>query len=118
MRLLLSLSSPTVFFCTCFLITVPASIQPILNEQPIEGGNLNLSCNASGIPPPTVSWVNVSSGQRRNGSVLVLTNINRNEAGEYKCEASNECGNVSVSANIDVHCKLHHIVMIVLHYHG
>ena len=117
MRLLLPLSS-TVFFCTCLLITVPASIQRILNERPVEGDNLTLSCNASGTPHPTVSWVNVSSGQRTNGSVLVLTNINRNQAGEYRCEASNECGNVSESANIDVQCKLHHIVIIVVHYHG
>jgi len=41
-----------------------------------------------------------------NGSELVFTNINRSEAGEYRCEASNECGSASETATIEVQCKL------------
>ena len=66
---------------------------------------MTLSCNASGIPPPMVSWFK-ADGQRIDQSELVLTNINRSEAGEYRCEASNECGNASETATIDVQCKL------------
>jgi len=87
------------------MIAVPSSIQPIADETVTEGGNVTLYCNASGVPLPTVSWVKVSSGERFNGKELVFTNISRNEAGEYRCEASNECGNASESANIDVQCK-------------
>ena len=79
-------------------------MQPIQNETITEGGNVTLSCQASGIPPPMVSWFK-ADGQRVDGSELVLKNINRSEAGEYRCEASNECGNASETATIDVQCK-------------
>ena len=39
------------------------------------------------------------------GHVLQFLNINRSEDGEYKCEASNECGNATEMATIDVQCK-------------
>ena len=82
-----------------------SSIQPIQNQTVIEDDNVTLTCTASGIPSPTVSWIKVGSGARFNRSELVFTNIKRSEAGEYRCEASNECGNASESAGIDVQCK-------------
>ena len=82
-----------------------STIQPLLNETTIEGGKLNLSCNASGTPPPVVSWVRIGTGQRFDGHVLALTNINRSEAGDYRCEASNDCGNESKTTTIHVKCK-------------
>ena len=85
---------------------MPTSVQPIKNKTVSEGGNLSLSCLAAGTPPPMVSWVRVSSGQRIYSNELVITNISRIEAGEYRCEASNECGNASGRATIDVQCKL------------
>ena len=83
-----------------------SSIYPIQNQTVTEAGSVNLSCNATGIPSPIVSWIKVDGGERFNGSELVFTNINRNEAGEYRCEASNECGNASETARIFVQCKL------------
>ena len=74
------------------------------NERIIEGGNVTLSCQASGIPEPIVSWFK-ANGQRIDASELVLRNISRSEAGEYRCEASNECGNASGTTTIDVQCK-------------
>ena len=66
---------------------------------------MTLSCHASGTPPPMVSWISVDSHVRFNTSDLVLTNINRNESGEYRCEVSNECGNASETATVEVQCK-------------
>ena len=86
------------------IILVPSSIQAIQNKTATEGDSVTLLCNASGIPPPMVSWI-TPGGQRINQSELVLTHINRSEAGEYRCEASNECGNASETATIDVQCK-------------
>ena len=91
------------YFLICFF-AVPSSIDAIQNETVTEGGSVTLSCNASGTPTPMVSWIK-ADGQHVNGSELVLTNINRNEAGEYRCEASNECGNATKTAHIDVQCK-------------
>ena len=66
---------------------------------------MTVSCNASGTTPLMVSWIKVDGGERFNGSELVFTHINRSEAGEYRCDASNECGNVSEMATIEVQCK-------------
>ena len=84
---------------------MPSTIQPLQNKTITEGGNLNLSCNASGTLPPVVSWVRISTGQHFNVSVLQIPNINRSEARDYRCEASNECGNTSEVQDIDVQCK-------------
>ena len=84
---------------------MPSNIQPLQNKTITEDGNLNLSCNASGTPPPVVSWVRFSTGQRSDVGVLQITNISRSEAKDYRCEASNECGNTSETQNIDVLCN-------------
>ena len=52
-----------------------------------------------------MSWIKVDSHVRFSVSDLVFRNINRREAGEYRCEASNECGNASETATIKVQCK-------------
>ena len=65
---------------------------------------MTLSCQVSGVPTPTVSWIK-PGGQRHNEDTLQVTHIKRSEAGEYKCEASNECGNATKRATINVQCK-------------
>ena len=84
---------------------MPPSIEPIPDKNITDGENLTLICGSSGTPPPTVFWIKVSSGQRTNENVLQLTNISRGEAGHYRCEASNVCGNTSEALTIDVQCK-------------
>ena len=84
---------------------MPSTIQPLQNETITEGGNLSLSCNVSGSPSPVLSLVRISTGQRFDVRVLQLTNVSRSEARDYRCEASNECGNASEAQNIDVQCK-------------
>jgi len=88
-----------------YLFAVPSAIQPIQNENITEGGNLTLLCNVSGIPPPMVSWIKVGGDMITDKHELVFTNISRTQAGEYKCEASNLCGNASETATIEVQCK-------------
>ena len=88
-----------------FSFTVPSSITQITQDQNItEGVNVTLSCQVSGVPAPTVSWIK-PDGQRHNEKTLQVTHINRTQAGEYKCEARNECGNATNTATIDVQCK-------------
>ncbi|XP_068685501.1 hemicentin-1-like [Montipora foliosa] len=83
-------------------VNVSSFIMPISTGVINEGGNLNLSCPATGIPPPTVFWIKTSNGERTIGTDLVIRNISRSEAGEYRCEATNPCGNALESATIDV----------------
>ena len=80
-------------------------MQPIQNVNVTEGENVTLLCDVSGIPPPMVSWIKVGGDISINGSKLVITNISRSQAGEYKCEASNLCGNTSETATVEVQCK-------------
>ena len=51
-----------------------------------------------------VSWM-TPNVQRHDGYMLNIVNINRSQAGEYNCEASNECDNATETATIDVQCK-------------
>ena len=83
-----------------------SSIQPIEKQTVMEGDDLTVVCNASGIPAPMVTWIKVGGDMTINRSELVFTNISRTQAGEYRCEASNECGNASETARIFVQCKL------------
>ncbi|XP_068734686.1 neuronal growth regulator 1-like [Montipora capricornis] len=92
-------------------VNVPSFIQPIDDEMIIEGGNVNLTCNASGFPTPTVSWVKTSNGQLTNGTELVLTSISRDQAGEYRCEASNLCNTATELATVDVQFKPEMVVL-------
>ena len=71
----------------------------------IEGENRTLTCNVSGGPVLTVTWTEVSSRSQSSGVVRYLTNIGRKNAGEYKCEATNDCGNSSASTFLTVLCK-------------
>ena len=67
------------------------SIQAIENQTLTEGGNMALTCQVFGDPPPVVLWIK-PDGQRVTTNVLKLMNIKRSEAGQYICEATNNCG--------------------------
>ena len=86
------------------LSTVPSNIEAVQDQNVTEGDNLTLICAASGMPQPKVYWIK-PNGQSVAGNVLKIVNINRSEDGKYKCEASNECGNATEMATIDVQCK-------------
>ena len=80
-------------------------IQALMNITVIEGKNSSLTCHVSGTPMPSVSWTEVRTGDRTEGSIRSLINLSRSDAGEYKCEASNFCGNDSKSTFVIVNCK-------------
>ena len=100
-----SVMNATDFLCLILsLSTVPSNIQAIQDQNVTEGENLTLTCTASGMPQPKVSWIK-PNGQSIAGNVLKFVNMNRSEAGKYKCEASNECGYATEMATIDVQCE-------------
>ena len=99
-------------FLFLFIFSVVPSILPVENEVVIEGGNVTLTCNASGFPTPIVYWVKTSIRDRFNGTELVFTNISRSDAGEYKCVASNLCTSTEL-VEVDVLCKFIAIVFFL-----
>jgi len=86
--------------------SVAASVEQVGNKTVTEGGNLEVFCNVTaGIPDPTVMWTNTTSGEYIEGNPLNITDISRAQAGEYRCTASNTCGQASTVMNINVQCK-------------
>ena len=84
-----------------------SSIEEMQENTLIEGRSFNLSCQATGVPAPTVVWIKDSSGQKTNGNVLFFSKISFRDAGKYTCEASNPCGNASEKTTIDVKGKMY-----------
>ena len=75
---------------------------------------MTLICNASGNPSASISWtkdgsavnssrISLSSG----GKQLTITNVNRDDRGDYRCVANNSIAAVVTSdaATLDVQCK-------------
>jgi len=66
---------------------------------------VTLFCNVYGFPSPNVSWINSNNNElMKAGVTWTLPSISRNYSGEYKCIASNTCGNDSKTTVIDVQC--------------
>ena len=87
-------------------LTVPASVEPAENIDVTENENVEVNCTVTaGIPAPSVVWTKVATDKHIKGNLLNITNINRAQAGEYKCTANNTCGEVSTVMNINVQCK-------------
>ena len=92
----------------------------------IERNNITMTCEATGIPLPTIVWtfsgrvlmsdsVNTTTG---NGDVLRVTetltimNVSREHTGVYTCSANNSVGSDSSNITITVQCKLLLLCMI------
>ncbi|NXE93182.1 HMCN1 protein, partial [Menura novaehollandiae] len=71
------------------------------------GGNAMLNCEVGGDPPPTIQWskkgvgVQISNRIRQlvNGSLAIYGTVNE-DAGDYKCVASNDAGVVERSLTL------------------
>ncbi|XP_065505206.1 hemicentin-1 isoform X3 [Caloenas nicobarica] len=71
------------------------------------GGNAVLNCEVRGDPPPTIQWskkgvgVQISSRiqQLNNGSLAIYGTVNE-DAGDYKCVATNDAGAVERSLTL------------------
>jgi len=89
-----------------FIFAAPAdTVKQAENKIAVEGTDVEVYCNVTGIPDPTVIWRNVKTCEIIEGNLLNITNITRAQAGEYKCTASNTCGVDFTMVHINVHCK-------------
>ena len=84
------------------------------SEDIKEGGNVTFSCNSTANPLPTTLWTKDESPITNDSriifsvvnKVLTITNVNRNDSGEYRCVASNKLGNdTSKAAQLNVECE-------------
>ena len=81
-----------------------------------EGGNVTLSCDATGSPVLEISWTRNESPIDTNGNSSItfsedkkqlnITNVNRTDSGEYRCVAKNRVGSdTSNASTVNVQCK-------------
>ena len=84
------------------------------SEDIKEGGNVTFSCNSTANPLPTTLWTKDESPITNDSriifsvvnKVLTITNVNRNDSGEYRCVASNKLGNdTSKATQLNVECE-------------
>ena len=89
-----------------FFTAPVAIVKQAENIIAVEGDNVEVYCNVTGIPDPTVIWTNVDTSEIFEGNLLNITNITwRLQAGDYRCTANNTCGEESTMASIKVLCK-------------
>ena len=84
------------------------------NVTPEEGLLMTLFCNATGNPPPTLSWTKDGSPLTNTQGIILsgdnetlyIAKVNRSESGNYRCVARNSLGDdISNAAKVDVQCK-------------
>ena len=93
----------------------PPAVEQVLKIIIEEGEHVTKECKVTaGTPSPTVFWKNVDTSEVICGKLLNITNIRRNQSGEYKCFANNTCGSDSSMMFIDVQCKNQHITSLFI----
>ena len=91
---------------TVVYFQVSASVTSVNTTNFVEGENVILFCNVSGVPNPSVSWIDVTSMETvNNDDIWRLPNISRNNHGMYKCRANNTCNVDNKMVDIVVQCK-------------
>lgn len=80
------------------------------NQTVPEGKRTNISCKATGVPKPTLSWIfndgdlpSVADvNDTEEGSLLQLPNTTKIMEGKYKCTARNKAGAVDSISTLRV----------------
>ena len=105
------LSSPAYFSDGPNMVSITPSPQSYTLK---ETENLNqIQCTADCIPVCTMTWSGPNFPAVTT-SVLDLQNINRNQAGDYQCIASNDVSSkTSVVVNVVVKCKYYIYIYII-----
>ena len=97
-----------MFWCT-HLVSPQVNVSPLDQTIP-EGKKSNISCKATGVPKPTLTWEfndgDLPSGAIVNdtdgGSFLQLPIVAKGMEGTYTCTASNKASEATSSATLRV----------------
>ena len=94
-----------------FILVAPTAEIIPQNSRVNEGGNITLTCNASGDPFPSIHWTKVGSSEVLSKTSL-HTFVNMSRPGtpdhmiQYQCTASNGVGTPATEiASVTIHCE-------------
>ena len=85
-------------------------IPPSINSSYNEVVKVDVTCNATGKPTPTVTWFREGSSKvhstGKGSATLSFSSVSRIDAGQYRCKANNTAGtNETGALTLVVHCK-------------
>lgn len=70
--------------------------------QALPGTQISLSCPATGVPPPAISWRKENETLLQSGTELILGAVNYENEGRYTCVATNIAGSAEASSDLAV----------------
>ena len=84
-----------------------------------KGTKVDVRCNVTGVPIPTVTWLKEGSGKvhsiGKGSATLSFSSVNRSDAGQYRCKANNTAGTDETGAlSLVVHCKYKNMQDVLL----
>lgn len=84
-------------------------------QEIIEGENANIVCEGTGKPAPKFTWVKSLKKEdlgkvdrftvNEDTGVLTITNVQRDDDGQYECTASNAAGRTTANTTVKVIVK-------------
>lgn len=92
-------------------VLVPPSLDPERTSSDTvvrEGDRVDMVCNASGIPPPTIEWTRLGGAllpigkEKHLKPLLAITSIRPEDRGRYRCKVYNRIGMEQRDISIDV----------------
>ena len=119
--------------CIIFLVLPTITTPPVTQTVVLQNNSFNLTCDASGVPTPDITWwrtwsngtstqvtegpnifIMPTSDVRNATSELNIESAQPSDAGNYTCTATNVVGSVSATANVIVQgkCYFPHIYVI------
>ena len=91
--------------CLHHYFSVPVTIKPFTENITVNETNpIDLRCEASGYPAPTVTW-NKDGRQVHSGNVFRIERSSRIHSGVYICIANNTVGKAEMEIFVFVYCK-------------
>ena len=90
-------------------IVIPPQKRISLNESQ----RLQLFCNATGVPEPTIYWLKDGQILRVIGDHLSISDVTYTDRGKYTCTADNGINpNVSESSDVTIYCKYRYKLIV------
>ena len=92
-----------------FNLVPPKISHTSVSQTKKEGSSLSLECKSSGEPEAVIEWRSTSNKSltfNNSTGLLKIQVIDKTDAGNYTCTASNLAGSDSYTITVKVECKL------------